>query len=83
MTALMDDACFRNIDDLYELRPCQFACSAGSYVLRITGNPNLGETTLPCDRDEKADSLRRVTVAAMLGVNGVANMPRVLLNMPG
>lgn len=81
MAAAMDDARDRDINNADKLRACTFAGASRGQVVWITCEPERVDSMLASERDEKTHGAGCVMMSAMRGMNVVANVTGVELDV--
>jgi hypothetical protein len=85
MSLAMDDAVLGDIDDLDELRACEFERALGCDVLRVAGDPEGVQVEFQVkfarEREKKTNGTGGVAVSAVRGKDAVADVPCVELDV--
>ena len=77
----MDDARSRDINDADKLRACKFAGAPRGQVVRVTCEPERVDSMFASERDEKTHGVGCVTMSAMCGMDVVADVTGVELDV--
>jgi hypothetical protein len=81
MSAAMDSAALRNVDDLNEFGTRKLASPPGGKIFRITGYPERIEPEFTGKRDQKPQGPSRVFVSTVSRMNAIAYVSSIELNM--